>query len=304
MGGRLLYWLLLKPLSLLPYWMLYGISDFFCFVLYRCIGYRKKVVLGNLKMAFPEKSDSERNAIAREFYAHFCDLVVEAIKNFSARESELKKRFVNLNPEVLDHYFNQGKGVIICGGHYANWEMWGVSTPLQTQMPLVAIYKRLADAYLDGKMRETRRKTGLDLVPTREVKKFLEENAGRNFGMVFAIDQSPADPKKSVWIEFLGQLSPAYFGAEKHAKELNWPMVYGHAERIKRGHYTVRYSVVTENPTAFEDGELIQYVSTFLEEDIRQVPYLWLWTHKRWKHQNKQPKGVRTWTKADVSEKI
>jgi KDO2-lipid IV(A) lauroyltransferase len=75
--------------------MLYGISDFFCFILYRCIGYRKKVVLGNLKMAFPEKSDSERNAIAREFYAHFCDLVVEAIKNFSARESELKKRFVN-----------------------------------------------------------------------------------------------------------------------------------------------------------------------------------------------------------------
>ena len=303
MSGPLLYWLLLKPLSVLPYWLLYRISDFFYFVLFKCLRYRKQVVLGNIQKAFPEKTEAERMAIARDFYSHFCDLVVEAIKNFSVREDELRKRFVNLNPEILDQYFQQGKGVIICGGHYTNWEMWGVSTPLQTQMPLVGIYKRLANAYLDKKMRETRRRTGLQLVPTREVRDFLDKNQGKSCGLVFAIDQSPADPKKSVWIEFLGQVSPAYYGAEKHAKELNWPVVYGHAERVKRGYFTVKYRVITEIPRDFEQGELIQYVSTFLEDDIQKTPHLWLWTHKRWKHQDKKPPGVKTWTKALLAEK-
>ena len=63
-GSWLLFWLVIKPISLLPYIILYRVSDFFFLVLWVIIPYRKKVVLGNLARVFPEKSESERRHIA------------------------------------------------------------------------------------------------------------------------------------------------------------------------------------------------------------------------------------------------
>ncbi|MEI7803590.1 MAG: lipid A biosynthesis acyltransferase, partial [Bacteroidota bacterium] len=45
-------------ISLLPFWMLYGLSDFF-YVVLKLSGYRKKVVLTNLRNSFPEKTEQE-----------------------------------------------------------------------------------------------------------------------------------------------------------------------------------------------------------------------------------------------------
>ena len=69
-GSALLYYLVLKPISLLPYPLLYGLSDFFFVVLYYLIPYRKKVVMSNLAKAFPEKSEAELKIICRKFYLH------------------------------------------------------------------------------------------------------------------------------------------------------------------------------------------------------------------------------------------
>ena len=288
--SRLLFWLFLKPLSLLPYFILYRISDLAFFILYVCFGYRKKVVMYNLELVFPTKTKKEREQIAWDFYRHFCDLILEVIKNFSVTESQLRRRFVVHNPEVLQNYAEKGQSIILCGGHYANWEMWALAAPMQSHMPLVAIYKRLSNPYFDRKMRESRKKYGMQLVSTRATKEYLEEHQGELMGMVFAVDQSPADPKKCVWISFLGIETPAYYGAEKYAKDLNLPVVFGHLNKVKRGYYESHFEVLTESPRDFEVGGLIQLANDRVAADIYREPYLWLWTHKRWKHKDKKPK--------------
>jgi len=284
MMSVLLYWLVLKPISLLPYRALYILSDVFFWIFYYVVGYRKKVVRANLTRSFPEKSITEIISIEKDFYRHFCDLVLESLKNFSADADQLAARFEHRNTEVLDRLHAEGRSAILAGGHYGNWEMWALSAPVHFKHRLMAIYKRLSNAYFDEKMRSTRGKFGLELVSTRQTVEWLEANRENLFVSVFAIDQSPSDPRKAHWISFLGQETACIFGAEKYAKEFNLPIVFGHLRKISRGKYAIDYELVTTDPQSFEHGKLTEKMSAILESDIRREPRYWLWTHKRWKH--------------------
>lgn len=280
----LLYWIIIKPISLLPYPLLYALSDFFFVVLYYIIPYRKKVVMNNINMALPHLSEAERKEICRKFYRHFCDLVLESLKNFSISDASAQKRMKSLNPEVMNAYAQRGEAVILVGGHYCNWELWAVAAPQKLQHKVLAIYKKLSNAFFDAKMRETRGKFGLHLVATKKTAEYFKNNLTEVNATVFAIDQSPANPEKCVWIDFMGIDTATYFGAEKYAKELNRPIIYGFLEKVKRGHYTVRYETVVENPLNWEHGAITQHVNRILEKEIHKNPELWLWSHKRWKH--------------------
>lgn len=284
MMSALLYWLVLKPISLLPFSALYILSDVFFWVFYYVVGYRKKVVRGNLTRSFPEKSIDEIISIEKDFYRHFCDLVLESLKNFSAEANELAARYEHRNTEVLDRLHAEGRSAILAGGHYGNWEMWALSAPAHFKHKLMAIYKLLANRYFDEKMRSTRGKFGLELVSTKETGNWLTENRNNLFVSVFAIDQSPSNPNKAHWITFLGQETACLFGAEKYAKEFNLAIVFGHLRKISRGKYAIDYELVTTDPQSFENGKLTEKMSALLESDIRREPRYWLWTHKRWKH--------------------
>src|SRR3981189_3769931 len=95
-------------LSLLPMRILYILSDGIYLVVYYVIGYRKKVVMKNLEMAFPEKSNAERIKIAKAFYHNLLDSFIETIKLVSASPRFLEKR-ITANWEVLDPLFKAGK---------------------------------------------------------------------------------------------------------------------------------------------------------------------------------------------------
>ena len=282
--SSILYHLVIKPISLLPYPLLYGFSDFFFIVFYYLVGYRKKVVTSNLRRSFPEKSEAEIKQIRRKFYRHFCDIVFESLKNFSIKPQDAQARMKQVGAEIFDKYYKQGKSVILCGGHMGNWELWAVASPAHFKHELVAIYKRLSNAFFDDKMRESRGRFGLKMVPTREIGNYLKDNPNNLTVTVFGFDQSPSNPEKCVWVNFLNQETAALFGAEKYAQQYNSPIVFGHLRKIKRGYYEVEYTLVTEEPLKTEFGEITQKLHTILEADIRKNPEIWLWSHKRWKH--------------------
>ena len=83
---------LLYMLSLLPFFILYGLSDLGFFIIFHIMGYRKKIVLDNLDIAFPEKSTEEKKKIARQFYKNFVDSFVETLKLLSMSDRSFAKR--------------------------------------------------------------------------------------------------------------------------------------------------------------------------------------------------------------------
>lgn len=284
MANRIIYYLLILPISYLPYFLLYRLSDFIFFVMYYVIGYRKKVVLNNIKNSYPNKTLAQHKQIMFKFYQHFCDLVLESLKGFSISEKQLNKRFKIHDRTLVDRFFKEGKDIVLVGGHYSNWELLALGVSMQMNQLLIGIYKPLSNKYFDKKLIKSRERFGLILCPMRQTKRFFEQDFGKPKGIIFAIDQSPSNPKSAYWMNFLNQDSPMFYGAEKYAKEFNMPVVYGVIHKPKRGYYEAEFKLVTEFPNDTSYGEIIERSNKMLEEDINRLPQYWLWTHKRWKH--------------------
>jgi KDO2-lipid IV(A) lauroyltransferase len=279
----LLYYLVIIPISLLPFPVLYFISDFLYLLIYHIVGYRKRVVISNIQNSFPEKTEKDCIKISKLFYRHFCDLVVESLKAFTISERQVQKRVVCRHPELIDMYFEQNRSVIIAGGHYNNWELFAVAVDKIIKHDTVGIYTPLRNKFFDDKMRSTRSKYGLQMVATREVKRFFEENKHRLTATIFGVDQSPSNPKSAYWMTFLNQETGVQFGTEKFAKEYGYPVLYGRLNKVKRGHYELEFVLVTDNPGQMAYGEITEKVTRLLEKDIQAGPQYWLWTHRRWK---------------------
>ncbi|MGB1037949.1 MAG: lysophospholipid acyltransferase family protein, partial [Bacteroidia bacterium] len=267
----------------LPYWVLYGVSNFLSFVFYYLIPYRKSVVLQNLKNSFPSKSDKEVDIICRKFYNHLCDLIVESVKLFSISEKTISKRFIVNNPEVLQPYFDSGKSIIIVGGHYNNWEMLASGIDMQVPHQSVALYSKLSNAFFNEKMKSSRGRFGLRMVTTKDSFAYFKEQTEEPRMTIFGADQSPTYSKNVHWTKFLSQDTAVALGTERFAKKYDLPVVYGAINKEKRGHYSLTISVLTENPKETKDGEITELHTKKLEEQILTQPEYWLWTHKRWK---------------------
>ncbi len=279
-----LYYLVIIPVSLLPFSVLYRISDVLYVVLYKLIGYRKKVVIKNLVNSFPEKSGAEIKKIADAFYSHFCDVIVESLKSFTISRKEVLKRMVLVNPGLLNKYYNNGKSIILAGGHYNNWEWIATSIDQQINHQSVAIYKQLSNSFFDRKMRVTRQRFGLIMIPTKSVKEFFEANKSNLTATIFANDQSPGKVENSYWMKFLNQDTAVLYGTEKYAREYNYPVLFGTIEKVKRGYYRFSFAEVENNPGNSAHGFITETTTRMLEQEILKAPQFWLWTHRRWKH--------------------
>ncbi|VXD16368.1 lysophospholipid acyltransferase family protein [Marinoscillum sp. 108] len=281
--ARIFYYLIIKPLSFLPMWALYVLSDLLYLVMRCGLTYRKKVVFSNLSLAFPDKPHEEIRAIAWKFYRHFCDLLAESVRLFSISKEEAIARFKVVNPEVLDALALQSKSALLVGGHYNNWELFAVATAPQIPHQLLGIYTPLTNAFFERKFSESRSKFGLVLVPKKMVKETFEHYRNHLTVTTFAIDQSPRKSQKVYWTRFLGQDTAVHFGAEKYAKYYHYTVVYGSARKVKRGYYELRFELIEANAPEAHEGSITERMTHLLEHQIHESPEYWLWTHKRWK---------------------
>ncbi len=280
---RILYYVILLPFSFLPNWILYRISDAMYVVLYKIIGYRKAVVRTNIENSFPDYTSKQQLDIERKFYSHFCDLITESIKAFSISKAELQKRFVHLNPELLTMYFEKNQNITLVGGHYGNWELYGISTALNMQPHPIALFKPLSNKFMNKKITKSRSKFGLQMKSYSQVKQILELGKEKQLSVIFAADQRPRLQQKPHWTTFLHQETGVQYGTEKFARDNNTPVIYGVIKKTKRGHYQVQYELLCEFPNELPLGAITELHTKALERDIREEPAFWLWTHRRWK---------------------
>ncbi len=278
-----IYYLIIVPISLLPFSVLYVFSNFLFILMYSVFGYRITVVRKNLRNAFPYKSKEELKAIEIQFYRHFCDLIVEILKSFTISNKAILKRMVVENPEVINQFHDDGRSVLIAGGHYNNWEWIAITLEQQIKHLGVAIYKPLKNKFFDKKMLSSRGKFGLRMISYKEIRKYYADHADQLTATLFAIDQSPRSSTKCYWTTFLNQDTDVQYGIEKFAHALDYPVVFGAISKIKRGYYSIRFSVLCEKPRETPYGHIIEVTTRCLEDQIIQNPPYWLWTHRRWK---------------------
>jgi Kdo2-lipid IVA lauroyltransferase/acyltransferase len=280
----LAYYVFLVPISLLPFGVLYKISDGLSWVLSDVVGYRKYDIFNNLRNSFPEKPEAEIQRIGRAFYRHLCDTMLESVKTFTVTKAQTLPRVYCTNAEVIDRYADQGRSVLFVAGHYSGFEWLVFSVNLLIKHQVSAVYRPLNNVFFDKKIQESRSRMGLKLVSMYNVKSYLADGLTEPTAVVFAMDQSPSKPVNVHWIEFLNQDTAVLFGTEKYAKEYDLPVIFGHLSKNERGRYGITFEVVSDSPKTTAHGEITEKMMRLLEADIRQKPEFWLWSHRRWKH--------------------
>lgn len=278
-------------LSILPMRVLYAISDFFYFLFYYVIGYRKKVVLDNLKLAFPEKSEKELWSIRKKFFRHFTDLFMESIKAFTMSEKMVSKRYVYKNPEMLNDLRKKGRSIALVGAHQANWE-WSISIPLFTDITCYGAYTKLGNKYFERVVKNSRQKFGFIGYKTSETIKNMASNFDQNKQGLYLLlsDQSPQVHKTHYWRDFMGVKVPIHTGAEMLSKKFDMAVVNYSVKKVKRGYFEVTFELVTESPKEFPNYQVTDKYLEITERNIHAQPEYYLWSHKRFKHKDKVPK--------------
>jgi len=281
--SRILYFLILKPVSYLPLSVLYLFSDFMFFILYYLIPYRKEVILNNLINSFPEKSKEEITQLQKGYYRFLSDLMIETIWNFSITEKEARKRLIIDNPEILDPYYAINKDVIIVVGHYNSWEFLLPAFNLLVKHQGAVIYTSLTDKFLDAIFIKFREKFGMLLLTKVNVKHAFGDENDKPMAVLFGSDQAPASSSKAHWTTFLNQETAVAIGVEKYAIKYDLPVFFGALNRVKRGYYELKLELLADKPLETKPGEISDMHVKALEQLIQYKPQYWLWSHKRWK---------------------
>lgn len=271
-------------LGLIPFFILYPLSDFVSIVLYRVIGYRKNVVKDNLSRSFPQLDKKSLRRLEKLSYKNLSDVLLEGIKGFTMTRNQILKHHKVINPEVLDPFKAAGRTVITLPTHYGNWE-WGSLSPglYIKDFKIVAFYKPLTNPYADRFVRKNRSRTGTMLASIYKTNATFDELKNEMTAYIMAADQSPSNTKNVIWVDFLGRKTAFLHGPEKYASRYNFPVFFVDIQRVKRGYYELELILLSENPAELEHGELTRRYARKLEEAILKQPENWLWSHRRWK---------------------
>jgi len=285
---KIVYYILtlnIELIAILPFKVIYFLSDITAYLMMNVIRYRRDVVKTNLKKSFPDKNKKEINKIIRKFYHNFSDLFFETIKSTKMSIKCLNNRLKIENIDILYNYINNGKSIIVCLAHRGNWEWLNLVLSDIFNKNGYAIYQPLKNKFFDDYVKKIRGKYNANcLIPANQTTKFIYKNR-KNPSLYFLLsDQSPAKSDVKYKATFLNQKTPVHLGIEKLSVIFDFPVFYLDLIRIKRGYYKAVITEICSEPSKSQPYEITNLHLKILEKSILQQPDNWLWTHKRWKY--------------------
>jgi len=281
-----------KVVSLLPFGVLYVVSDALYYPLYYVLRYRRRIVRQNLVESFPDKSEREIAGIERRFYRFFVDMMLESVKLLSAKKADIDAHIRYVNIDLPNRLLREGRSVGVFLGHYANWEWLSTASLYSTKEADVAlIYHKLRNKAMDRLMKKLRERAGSVCISMHETARFMAgaKSEGKPLMIGFIADQSPRKREVRYFLGFLNHNVPVLTGTERAVKHFGYEALFISMRRVRRGYYECTFHTLHPNPQSLPDYELTRLYYRRLEQEITASPELYLWTHRRFKHAEKNP---------------
>ncbi len=253
-------------------------------LIYYCVPIRKALVLESLGIAFPEKTQSELQTIARGTYRNLGMNVLEHICLPTLTKEDLLDIVVFENEDIIKEVQARGKGTIFVGGHFGNWEYAGGAVSF-SGYPLTYIVAKISNDYLDKKVNEHRRSTGIEVLSkgmsVRGVLKALKQN-----GLVSILMDQDAG-KRGIFVDFFNRKCSTPIGPASIALKTGAEILFFVCIRQPDGRIKVVFEDigVDHELEATEENiqNLTQKCTSRLEHYTRLYPDHWFWMHRRWK---------------------
>jgi KDO2-lipid IV(A) lauroyltransferase len=289
----------MRMVGSLPLKFHYFWADSITWLLKNIVHYRYSVVYTNLARSFPQLKYWELDKIAKDFYKHFAEMFAETIwfaGCYHKPERLRKQRIMEVvNQEVFNETYDAAPSVTVLTSHCGNWELLGGicsynfndNVPVVTQEHLYVVYKELHNKVSDEVFKMNRRSpmVGYEgMLESKEILRFVMNNKDRKIGYYIIGDQYPYQTKVEVDGLFLNQKTLGMIAAFKLACKLSHAVLFARIDREERGHYKLKYEKICDNASDFTPEQLMRKYFDLLEEQIKDDPSNWLWTHKRWKY--------------------
>jgi Kdo2-lipid IVA lauroyltransferase/acyltransferase len=277
----------IRVFSRVPLSIWYPVARFLAWMSWRVIPYRRHVVVANLKASFPEWTDQQREQVIRDYYRGFADMLVEIMRSLRLTPHDLAQRVVLRNPQLVRDEIapptGKGRPVLLVAAHQANWEWMLLGLSTQLGHPVDAAYKPLVDNWAEIEMRKLRSRFGARLIPAQELLGDIIRQRNRPRAIAMVADQEPVTSERKQWVRFLNRDTAFFMGPEEITRSTKYASFFLRLERTTRGHYEVTFVPLSSAGEQLQPGEYTARYARLVEEQIREAPADWPWSHKRWK---------------------
>jgi len=278
---RSVWWV--RLLSRVPIPALYRLADLLGWLAFRVFPHRDEVVRTNLALCFPEVDQARMDDIRRGYYAGFADVLVEVIKSASLPADEFRRRVRIVGIEQAQALLAQGQSVLLAAAHQCNWEWMLLALSLELGFPLDAAYKPLVDSWAEREMKKVRGRFGSRLIPAKDLLADIIKRGKVVRAVAMVADQEPTTSEHKHWTRFLNRDTAFYMGPEEISRVTRFPVFFIGMKRTERGIYELRFVPLSSPGESLKSGELTERYVRLVEQQIRDAPADWPWSHKRWK---------------------
>ena len=244
-----------------------------------------RVVQRNLRLAFPELSEAERERIARAQWDNLGRSTFEL--PFMEELQPHRGRVEMVGAERLEEIRTSGKPVVFISGHFSNWEVMPcaiVDAGITCQMT----YRAANNPYVDKLIRDARARYGVQLFAPKGSDGSRELLAAMKRGESVAL-MNDQKFNGGVAAPFMGQLAHTAAGPTRLALRFGAVLQPMSVERLPKA----RFRVIVHPPIELEktgarEADLeagVARVNAFVEAQVRARPLEWFWVHKRWSNE-------------------
>jgi KDO2-lipid IV(A) lauroyltransferase len=290
----------LVAFSKLPLKVHYFFADIFTWFIKRIMKYRADVILVNLTRSFPDLKYWDLKKIWDDYYDHLGEIIAEAIWFSGSSYSRLRENGIVkiVNPEVLSEAYDNGPSVTVLSTHCGNWEILGGLLGYETlsgkkfsfgEKDITVVYKKLKNNVSDRVFAMNRiaplEEVGVECeVESMNILRYAIKNRAQKRVYIYPTDQSPYRQASAHLIgSFMNQETNAMLGSAVLASKLSHAVVYMKMKRVRKGYYEMSFVEICRDASKMKPEDIMRKYYDLLEEEIKETPCNWLWSHKRWK---------------------
>jgi KDO2-lipid IV(A) lauroyltransferase len=253
------------------------------------VGRQRRLAVRHLAIAFPEKSQQERDRIGRTSFANL---------GRSALETAQTRSRVELPPEaeqLLRDAHAEGKGVVVASAHIGAWELFAQRIA-ELGLPSAVVAKEAHDPRITALLEQQRQRGGLRVfwrgspLSAREILRFLK--AGGMLGVLIDQDTKVAGH----FVPFFGRPAFTPRAAGDLAAHLQAPLLFGCTHRVAPQVHRVTLRRIEVDRTGDRNRDslaLTAAATRAIEDEVRQRPEEWVWMHPRWSTQAPDFTGIK-----------
>ncbi len=277
---------LLHLLTYLPWSWQMQIGRLFGKLMHRLLTSRRHIANVNLKLAFPELSETEREKLCVDHFISLGQGIMDMSLSWWGSDEKLAALSTIEGIEYLEQGLARKKGLILLGMHFTSLEAGGPTISKLTDGVHV-VYRPHKHPLLEHIVAKVRARRYGKAIPKTKIRSLIV-SLKKGHTVWIAPDQS-FQYKNSLSIPFFGVKAPtnpstSRLAAISNAEVIPFITVRLYDEKQRATGYLLRFlAPITDFPSDDIEQDTIR-TNLIIEQQVKEFPAQYLWTHKRYKN--------------------